>query len=74
MNLTDPDNGEVTLSGTQEGSQATYSCSAGYHIVGSGTRTCRSDGQWSGSDPACQSEWFRLRYQLKYLMDGLQTN
>ena len=56
INLTDPDNGVVSLNGTREGSKATYNCSVGYNLVGNGTRTCQSDGQWSGSDPTCLSK------------------
>ena len=32
--LLDPTNGQVSTSGTTEGSIATYSCNNGYHVVG----------------------------------------
>ena len=31
----------------------TYTCDTGYEITGSSTRTCQSDGTWSGSDTMC---------------------
>ena len=34
-------------------SKATYMCITGYTLLGSNTRTCQSDGQWSGSAPQC---------------------
>ena len=33
---------------------ATYTCDTGYTLNGGTTRTCGSDGVWSGSDPACE--------------------
>ncbi len=33
---------------------ATYTCTSGYTLSGDTTRTCGSDGQWSGSAPTCQ--------------------
>lgn len=32
----------------------TYSCVEGYELVGSATRTCQLNGNWSGSEPYCQ--------------------
>ncbi len=34
---------------------ATYSCVTGYTLNGGTTRTCGSDGVWSGSAPTCES-------------------
>ena len=50
--LMDPDNGRVDYE-TQVGSSATYTCNTGYQLIGTSTRTCQSDGTWSGSDPTC---------------------
>ena len=33
---------------------ATFTCDTGYTLKGGTTRTCRSDGMWSGSAPTCQ--------------------
>ena len=36
---------------------ATYICDTGYTLNGETTRTCGSDGVWSGSTPVCQRKW-----------------
>ena len=36
------------------GTVATYTCVPGYTLNGGITRTCGSDGMWSGSAPVCQ--------------------
>ena len=51
--LTDPDNGEVTLTDTVFDSVATYSCDPGYVLDGDATQTCLGSGLWSGSEPTC---------------------
>ena len=54
--LTNPANGQVShTSGTTFGQTATYSCDAGYNLMGGSTRMCQADGMWSGSEPTCQS-------------------
>ena len=54
-NLTDPANGQVNhTAGTTLGQTATYSCDAGYSLVGDSSRTCQPTGNWSGSAPTCQ--------------------
>ena len=35
-----------------EGTVATYTCNSLYTLNGDSTRTCGSDGSWSGSTPA----------------------
>ena len=52
-NLMDPTNGMVSFSATTSGSSATYTCNTGYQLDGASTRTCQSDGTWSGSAPTC---------------------
>eukprot|EP00731_Ephydatia_muelleri_P015162 Em0008g882a len=47
-------NGQVFGSGTSIGSIATFSCNAGYSLVGSNMITCQNDGMWDGAPPTCQ--------------------
>ena len=37
-----------------EGETCSYTCSTGYELTGSDTRTCQSDGSWSGNDGVCR--------------------
>ena len=43
-----------------EGDTCSFTCNTGYELTGSDTRTCQSDGSWSGSDNVCR----RGRLQL----------
>ena len=49
-------NGMISYSDLTLGvdSVATHTCDSGYTFNGGSTRTCRSDGTWSGSDPTCE--------------------
>ena len=56
-----PANGEITscssgIAGVgYEGDTCSFTCNTGYELTGSDTRTCQSDGSWSGSDDVCRS-------------------
>ena len=39
-----------------------FTCNTGYELTGSDTRTCQSNGSWSGSDDVCR------RGRLQYIM------
>jgi len=57
--LTDPNNGVMTCSLGDERvpsykDTCSFTCNTGYLITGSDTRTCQSDGSWSGSDTMCR--------------------
>jgi len=57
--LTDPDNGIMTCLLGDDGisfykDTCTFICNVGYILSGSHTRTCQSDGRWSGSDARCR--------------------
>ena len=56
--LSNPVNGQVSTTGTTFGQTATYTCNAGYSLVGGGTRTCQANEMWSGSVPTCQRMLF----------------
>ena len=49
--LAAPVHGVVTV----KSSIATYSCAAGYSLVGAATRTCDAQG-WQGAAPICKSQ------------------
>ena len=47
-------NGQTSYSSTIVGSTVTYTCNTGYlRTAGSSSRTCQSNGHWSGSHPTC---------------------
>ena len=48
-----PTNGQRSLSSTTYNSVVTYTCDVGYTLQGANSRTCQSDGQWSGTVPQC---------------------
>jgi len=37
-----------------EGDTCSFTCNTGYELTGSDTRTCQSDGSWSGSEMMCR--------------------
>lgn len=55
--LDPPPNGSVDGAAGSAGDVATYRCDTGYVLTGNGgsdTRTCQSDGSWSGLTPTCE--------------------
>ena len=62
QDLEAPANGRIEFSSSSSstqrpGDKATYSCSAGFNLVG-GTRirVCKQDGSYSGQAPSCKRE------------------
>ena len=59
-NLSTSANGEVISCSSgrvgvgYEGDTCSFTCNTGYELTGSDTRTCQSDGSWSGSDDMCR--------------------
>jgi len=58
--LTNPNNGLMTCSLGDDGvpsyeTTCSFTCNTGYELIGSNTKTCQSDGRWSGSEPICFS-------------------
>ena len=37
-----------------EGDSCSFTCNTGYELTGNETRTCQSDGSWSGTDDVCR--------------------
>lgn len=66
--LRDPDNGRVEVSGNTPGSTAIYRCNPPYMIVGTNTRTCQNNGEWSGRAPVC------ICKQLNMLVSELEAH
>ena len=59
--LDDPSNGMISCSMGDDayGDTCNFTCSTGYELAGSESRTCQSDGSWSGSSTMCsRGEWF----------------
>ena len=60
VNCSDPGNlrnGQHSLSSTTYNSLVTYTCDVGYTLQGANSRTCQSNGQWSGRVPQCTREF-----------------
>jgi len=56
--LTDPNNGAMTCSLGDDGTPTyedtcSFTCKTGYELADSDTRTCQSDGSWSGMKTIC---------------------
>ena len=57
--LSSPTNGEIMSCSSgrvgvgYEGDTCSFTCNTGYELTDSATRTCQSDGSWSGSDVTC---------------------
>ena len=64
--LNDPNNGQVSLNGTILGSIATYTCDPGFNLTGDMERTCQANGDWSGSEPVCQSQFISKYLTFAY--------
>ena len=63
--LTDPNNGVMTCSLGDDGvpsyeDTCSFTCNTGYELTGSDTRTCQSNGRWSGSESMCRRGKFML--------------
>ena len=62
--LTDPDNGMINCSLGDNGipsyeDTCSFTCNTGYELTGSDTKTCQSDGSWSGSDDVCRRSMYK---------------
>ena len=57
--LNEPNNGVINCSLEDDGVSSyedtcSFTCNTGYELTGSDTRTCQSDGSWSGSTALCR--------------------
>ena len=55
LSLSPVSNGMISYSDPRKGvgSVAHHTCDTGYTLIGGSSRTCQSDGTWSGSAPTC---------------------
>lgn len=60
--LEPPANGGVELSSTLLGSQANYTCDPLFTLVGSETRICMENGEWTPDAPTCEREYKAKHY------------
>ena len=51
-----PNNGQRDYRGRNYRARVTFRCNTGYLLTGSSSRTCQSNGQWSGTQPRCVSK------------------
>ncbi len=54
--LSQPSGGTVTITSQAPGGIAFYRCNTGNNLIGSSTRSCQTDGTWSGNAPTCQGD------------------
>ncbi len=54
--LFQPSGGTVTITTRAPGGIAFYRCNTGNNLIGSSTRSCQTDGTWSGNAPTCQGD------------------
>ena len=60
-----PNNGMINCSLGDDGvlsyeDTCSFTCNTGYELTGSDTRTCQSDGSWSGTDDVCRRGMYVL--------------
>lgn len=46
------------------GHEVHFTCSQGYHLVGSATRVCRDNGTWTGIGAICKGEFVKLDTEI----------
>ena len=59
--LSNPANGQLSLTGTTAGGMTAYTCSVGHNLNGISERVCQCSGQWSGEEPTCEGMCCVLR-------------
>ena len=61
-------NGDLNVDRTTLGGKASYSCNAGYNLVGEAVATCQSNGEWSSERPTCERKSFKVYYTIMFLL------
>ena len=67
LSLVNPSNGAVSCSLGDDGvpsyeDTCSFTCDTGYELIGNDTRTCQSDGSWSGSIAMCRRGTYMVSY------------
>ena len=63
--LSAPTGGMISAPTVVYQSTATYSCNTGHILSGGATRTCQSDGSWTGTAPSCNLVQVSVSVTLK---------
>ena len=53
--LSSPTNGSITITEVTFGALANFTCDEGFNLIGSSSRQCLANGNWSGNDTSCES-------------------
>ena len=72
--LQSPANGLVVQLGSDTGSVARYSCDEGYTLDGNAVRVCQSSGEWSGTDPTCESKLHVCKSPVNHQFHSMYTS
>ena len=76
--LNNPNNGIISCSlgddnVTSYEDTCNFTCNTGYELTGSDTRTCQSDGSWSGTDDICRKgDYIRTSCRLAVVHTYIQ--
>ena len=70
QSLSDPSNGMMNCSLGDDGVSSyedtcSFTCNTGYELTGSESRTCQSDGSWSGSSTMCNRGEYNVMSVIK---------
>ena len=73
-NLDDLSNGMINCSSNENQEHiyehtCHFTCKTGYQLTGSDTRTCQSNGSWSGNETECQRGQLHYAYIKQALLD-----
>ena len=68
-----PPNGSLEHCSNLPGQSCEFSCNKGYTLTGSTTRTCNSNGTWTGTPTQCNGNWPQLlfAFSIMILEEGL---
>ena len=69
-----PTNGQHSDTRTTFSYAVFYTCDVGYTLQGSNSRTCQSNGQWSGSVPQCNGMLINKQEGLNFYHKLLSVN